>query len=85
MYLILFGLVFDCHDSLSLTSMSLLYRYDNVLSLRSLFFLLNTFYYAWSRLVTIYHELLYILSFYLYICCINKIHRDRIQDKTEII
>jgi hypothetical protein len=66
MYLLLRGLFMDGHDSLTLTSLSLIYRYDNILYMRSLFLLLNMFYRAWSRLVTFCHELLYILGFDLY-------------------
>jgi hypothetical protein len=66
MYLMLCGLFLEGHDSLSLTSLSLLYRYDNVFYMRSLFLLLNTIYHAWSRLVKLCHELLYILGFDLY-------------------
>jgi hypothetical protein len=51
------------HDSLTLTSLSLLLRYVNVLYMWTLFLLLNTFCHAWSRLVTFCHELLYILGF----------------------
>jgi hypothetical protein len=56
----------DGHDSLTLTSLSLLYRYDNVLYMRSLFLLLNMLHHAWTRLVTVCLELLYILGFDLY-------------------
>jgi hypothetical protein len=62
-------IAFDGHDSLTLTSVSLLFLYDNVLYMRSLFLLLNTFYSAWSRLVTFCHELLYILGFFLNTVC----------------
>jgi hypothetical protein len=54
------------HDSLTLTSLSLLYRYDNVLYMRSLFLLLNTFCHAWSRLVTLCQQLLFTLGSDLY-------------------
>jgi hypothetical protein len=60
------GLVMECQESLTLTSLSLLYLYDNVLCMRSLFLLLNKFYQAWSRLVTLCHELLNNLGFDLY-------------------
>jgi hypothetical protein len=73
MYLILFGLVFDCHDSLFLTSMSLIYRYDKYLYMRSPFLLLKTFYSAWSQLVTICLELLNNISFYLYAVCMTLV------------
>jgi hypothetical protein len=55
----LHGLVMDVHASLTLASLSLLYRFDNVLYIWTLFLLLNTFCHAWSRLVTFCHELLY--------------------------
>jgi hypothetical protein len=73
MYLMLCGLVMHGHDPLTLISLSLLYRFANVLYMRSLFLLLNTFYNAWSRLVTICHVLLYILSFYLYKVCMTLV------------
>jgi hypothetical protein len=38
------------HDSLTLTSLSLSYRYDNVVYMRSLFLLLNTFCHAFTVL-----------------------------------
>jgi len=66
MYHILRCLVMDGHASLSLTSLSLLYRFVNVLYIWTLFLLLNTFCHEWSRLVTLCHELLYILGFDLY-------------------
>jgi hypothetical protein len=56
----------DGHETYTFTSMSLLYRFVKVLYLRTLFILLNTFCHAWSRLVTLCHELLYILGFDLY-------------------
>jgi hypothetical protein len=62
----IFGLVMDGHISLTLTSLSLLYRLVNVLYIWTLFLLLNTFCHAWSRLVTLCQELLYIFSFDLY-------------------
>jgi hypothetical protein len=40
----------DGLDSLTWTSLSLLYLYDNVLYMRSLFLLLNTFCHAFSVL-----------------------------------
>jgi hypothetical protein len=66
MYLMLRGLLVDGHDSLSLISLSLFYRFVNVLYIWNLFLLLNTFFHAWSRLVTLFHELLYFLGFDLY-------------------
>jgi hypothetical protein len=59
-------LVMDGHNSLSLTTLSLLYSYANVLHIWILFLLLNSFWHEWSRLVTICLELLYIISFDLY-------------------
>jgi len=59
MYHILRCLVMDGHASLSLTSLSLLYRFVNVLYLRTLFLLLNTFCHGLSRI-------LYIVGFDLY-------------------
>jgi hypothetical protein len=43
MYLMLRGLIMDCQNSLNLTSLSLLYRFVNVLYNWTLFLLLNTF------------------------------------------
>jgi hypothetical protein len=60
------GLIMDGHASLTLTSLSLLYRLVYVLYIWTLFSLLNTFCHAWSRLVPLCHELLYILNFDLY-------------------
>jgi hypothetical protein len=66
MYLMLRDSVMDGHDSLTLTSLSLLYRFVNVLYIWSQFLMLNSFYHVWSRLVTLCHELHYILGSYLY-------------------
>jgi len=63
MYHILHCLVMDGHASLSLTSLSLLYRFVNVLYIWTLFLLLNTFCHDCARLVTLCHELLYFLGF----------------------
>jgi hypothetical protein len=60
------GLVIDRHTSLSFTSLSLLYRFVNVLYIKSLYLLLNTFCCAWLRLVPLSYELLYILGFDMY-------------------
>jgi hypothetical protein len=63
------GLVMDCHDSLTLTSLSLLYRFVDVLYIWTLYLQLNTFIthgYAWLRLVTLCHELHYFPGFDLY-------------------
>jgi hypothetical protein len=59
-------LVMDRHNSLSLTSLSLLYRFANVLHIWTLFILLNTFWFEWTGIVTLCNELLYITSFDLY-------------------
>jgi hypothetical protein len=66
MYRMLCGLVMDGHDPLTLTSLSLLYRFVNVLYFWTLFLLLNTYYNVWSRLVTLCDELLFILGMDLY-------------------
>jgi hypothetical protein len=63
------GLLMHGHDSLTLNSLLLLYCFANVLYMLSLFLLLNSFYNTLTRLITICHELLYILSFYLYTVC----------------
>jgi hypothetical protein len=60
------GFVIEGHSSLTLTSLSLIYRLVNFLNVWSLFLLLKMFYHAWSRLATHCHELLYILGFDLY-------------------
>jgi hypothetical protein len=60
------GLFMDVHASLTLTSLSLIYRFDNVLYIWTLFLLFKPFCHAWSRLVTLCHELLYIPGFDLY-------------------
>jgi hypothetical protein len=60
------GLIMDVHDSLTFTFLSLLYRFVNVLYVRTLILLLNTFCHAWSRLITLCHELHFILGFDLY-------------------
>jgi hypothetical protein len=65
-YLILRVSVMDVHASLTFTSLSLEYRFVNVLYIWRLFLLLNTFCDAWSRLVTLCHEFHYILGFDLY-------------------
>jgi hypothetical protein len=52
MYLVLCVLVMDGHDSLTLTSLSLLYPFANVHHMRALFLLLYTFFHACSHLVT---------------------------------
>jgi hypothetical protein len=64
----------DGHDPLTLTSLSLLYLFVNVVYVRNLFLLLNTFCHAWSRLVTICHELLYILGFDLYTVAMTLVY-----------
>jgi hypothetical protein len=54
------------HNSLSFTSLSLLYRFANVLHIWTLFILLNTFWLEWSGIVTLCNGLLYITRFDLY-------------------
>jgi hypothetical protein len=66
MYINLCGLVMDDHNSLSLSSQSLLYRFANVLHICTLILLLNTFRQECSGLVTLSSELLFITSFDLY-------------------
>jgi len=66
MYRMLRGLVMDDHASLSLTSLSLLNRFVNILYIWTLFLLLFTFCHAWTRLVTLSHELFYKFGFDLY-------------------
>jgi hypothetical protein len=56
----------DDHNSLSVTSLSVLYLFVHVLYIKTLYLLLNTFWQEWSRLVTLCNELLYIISFDLY-------------------
>jgi hypothetical protein len=56
----------DGHDSLTLTSLPLLYPYVNVLYMPTLFLLLKAFCHALSRLIALCHELLYILGLDLY-------------------
>jgi hypothetical protein len=68
------GLVMDSHTSLTLISLSLIYRLVTVLYLWSLFLLLNTFCHAWSRLVTLCQELLYILGFDMYTVSMTLVH-----------
>jgi predicted tellurium resistance membrane protein TerC len=60
------GLIMDGHNSLYLTTLSLLYRLVNILYIRTLFFLLNTFRHEWPGLVTLCNELHYITCFDLY-------------------
>jgi hypothetical protein len=57
-YHIFCSFVMHGHASLNLTSLSLLYRFVNVLCISTLFLLLNTFCHEWSRLVKLCHELL---------------------------
>jgi hypothetical protein len=66
MYIMWRGLIMDGHATLTLTSLSLLYRFVNGLFIWALFLLRNTFLHAWSRLVMLCLELHYILSFDLY-------------------
>jgi hypothetical protein len=62
MYHILRCLFMDGHSSISLTSLSLIFRFVNVLYIWNLFLLLNTFCHEWSRVITFSHELLYFLG-----------------------
>jgi hypothetical protein len=66
MYNMLRGLVMDGHNSYSLTSLSLQYRFANVLTIWTLFLLLNTFCHEWPRLLALCNELLCLISFDLY-------------------
>jgi hypothetical protein len=66
MYIMLRGLVMDRHNTLSLTSLTLLYRFANVLHIWTLFLLLKTFWHDWSGIVTLCIELLYITRFDFY-------------------
>jgi hypothetical protein len=66
MYITKIGLIMDDHGSLNLTSLSLIYRFDNILYVRTVFLQLNTFCYARLRLIPLCHELLYIHGFVLY-------------------
>jgi hypothetical protein len=66
MYLMLRGLFTDDLDPYTFISLSLLYGFVKFLYVRTLFLLLNTFFHAWSRLVTLCHGLLYIVGFDLY-------------------
>jgi hypothetical protein len=56
----------DDYNSLSLTSLSLLYRYVNALYIWTLFSLPTRFCHYMSRLVTLCNEILYIICFDLY-------------------
>jgi hypothetical protein len=60
------GLVMDGHNSLRLTSLSLLYRFANVLHIWTLYLLLNTFCPEWNDVVPPRNELLNIFSFDLF-------------------
>jgi hypothetical protein len=66
MYLMLRGSVTDGHDSLSFTSLSLINLFVNVVYVRTLILLMNTFCHAWSRHDTLRLELHYIVVFDLY-------------------
>jgi hypothetical protein len=63
----------DGHDPLTLTSLSLEYRFLNVLYIWSPFLPLNSFCYAWSLIVTLCHELHYILVYDLYAYCMSLV------------
>jgi hypothetical protein len=56
----------DGHNSLNVTSLSLLYRFVNIRQIWTLLLLQNTFWHEWTRVVTLCNELLYIISFDLY-------------------
>jgi hypothetical protein len=60
------GLFMDDYASITWTSLSLVYRFVDVLYMWTLFLLLNTYCHARSRLVTLCHESLYILGFEFY-------------------
>jgi len=66
MHLMLRGMVMDVLALLNLSSLSLLYRFVNVLYIWTPLLLLNTFCHAWSRLVSHFHELFYKFGFELY-------------------
>jgi hypothetical protein len=66
MYIMLRRLIMAGHNYLSLTSLSLQYRFANVHHIWTLILLLNTFWHEVSGLVTLCSELLYITSFDLY-------------------
>jgi hypothetical protein len=66
MYLMLRTLVMDGHNSLNLTSLSLQYRFVNILYIWTQFLLLYPFWQEWTRLLTLCKEFLYIISFDLY-------------------
>jgi hypothetical protein len=59
-------LVMDGHNSLSSTSLSLQYRFVNILYICTLFLLLNTFCHELTGIVTLCNELLYNISFDMY-------------------
>jgi hypothetical protein len=63
MQIMLHGFAMDDHNSLSLTSLTLLYSFVNVLYIWTLILLLNMFCHDWSRLVTFCNELTNIISF----------------------
>jgi hypothetical protein len=65
------GMIMDGNASSPLTSLSLLYRFVNVLYVWNLILLLNTFCHARSRLVMLCRELLYILGFDLHTVCMT--------------
>jgi hypothetical protein len=79
MYLMLRGLIMDGHNSLNLTSLSLLYRFVNILYIWTLFLLLITFWHEWSGLVTLCNKystlpvLTFIPSLWLYLMHPNTI------------
>jgi hypothetical protein len=73
MYLMWRGFVIDGHTSLTLASLLLLHCFVNVLT-SGHFLLMNTSCHAWSRLVTLCHELHYIHGFVLYSVSMTLVH-----------
>jgi hypothetical protein len=65
----------DVHDSLTLTSLSLLSLFVNVAYVRTLYLLLNTFRLALPILVRLCHQLLYILGFDLYTLSVTLVYQ----------
>jgi hypothetical protein len=67
------GLFTDVQTKFTLNSLKILYVLVNVLYIWPLFLLLNMFFHACSRLVTLCQELLYILGFDLYTVCMTLV------------
>jgi hypothetical protein len=74
MYLTLPELFMDGRDWLTLASRSLLYRYVNVLYMRTVFLVLQIFCHAWSPVVTLSHELIYILGYDMYTVSVTLVN-----------